>query len=737
MGDAVGRTSIVLSKTPISERMWRIKTNEADQPFSPAHMVAQQRAQGRAVKYVVQISTRPINKVAVAQAAAAAAAAAASGAAPPPPMLLGSGDVSDRSDFYAPATDLPVGCQFVHVVVDLDPAAFDPAQKLLDPRQRACPITASSIKRFVGIMRGIMEGIENDATKKPAAAASASSAAAAESSSSSAAAAASSPSLPLCVVLHDLYGFNLCGFLLVSFLVECYQLDVFSALNDVADSRPPGIFAPDLFQALVNRYYEPDEEAKAGAAEAARLSGAPGNKEVERLTCLPVMPELPEPEFAELPWFWSGLAAPAPIITVAPPEDSASSAAAPAAPAAEEPKRKIRKKPTPAPAPAAAASSSSAAAMTPAAASDAAWSAAAAAMAAASSAPKQPFAGFAPPAAAALPAAKKARVDGPQYSAPVAPAPSYPAAAAAAATSNRSRSPQPLFHVPAPSAPVSAAAATASSAAAAAPEFSASTLSQLIQRDHPFLQLVRAEKVSALQAALAQVMPAGSIAKYKAGGSGTDLNAMLRPPPLSLDTLRALHSGPASARAPYLLSWLPAHYACFLWVMRESVYLVFDHALFFLVPHLSFPKRKAPAERINNTLLLGELIQDRVEGGAVQSRVLVTDLLVMSQTLLLPMMGLEQRLATLDTELLQPLKLSAPSPPSQLHVRAKLMFPLAKLDSVLHMSVPHTFLGIELRMSGKDKDAAKSRGFQFVWKRDQPAGVSVADLMMLAAPAKK
>ena len=735
MGSSIGRTSIVLSKTPISERMWRVKP---DQAFRPEDMVAQQRAQGRHVKYIVQVSSRPVNKAAVAQHAASVAQAAASGAPPPPPMLLGNGDVSDRSDFYNPATDLPTSCQFLHVVVDLDPAAFDPAQKLLDPRQRACPVTASSVKRFVGIMRGIMDGVDNEAAKSTNNGAAAPSAAAAAASSSSSAAAASSSLVP-CVVLHDLYGFNLCGFLLVSFLVECYQLDVFSAINDVADSRPPGIFAPDLFQALVNRYFEPDDEAKAGAAEAARLSGAPGNKEVERLTCLPVMPELPEPDFAELPWFWSGLAAPAPIITVAPAENSSSSSAAAAAPVSEEPKRKIRKKATPAapPAAAAASSSSSAAAITPAAASDAAWSAAAAATSAASAAPRQPFAGFAPP-AASLPAAKKPRVDGPQYSAPVAPAPSFVAhPGAAAASSNRSRSPQPLFHVPAvaPPAPAAAAASSsASSSSAVGPEFSASTLSQLIQRDHPFLQLVRADKVPALQAALAGVMPAAAVAKYKAG---SDLNSLLRPPSLSLDTLRALHSGPASSRAPYLLSWLPAHYPCFVWVMRESVYLVFDHALFFLVPLLSFPKRKAPAERINNTLMLGELIQDRVDGGVVQSRVLLTDLLVMSQTLLLPMMGLEQRLATLDTELLQPLKLSAPSPPSQLHVRAKLMFPLAKLESVMHMSVPHTLMGIELRMSGKDKDAAKSRGFQFVWKKDNTAGVSVADLMALAAPAKK
>ena len=111
---------------------------------------------------------------------------------------------------------------------------------------------------------------------------------------------------------------------------------------------------------------------------------------------------------------------------------------------------------------------------------------------------------------------------------------------------------------------------------------------------------------------------------------------------------------------------------------------------------------------------------------SLQSRFLVTDLLVMSQTLLLTLMPLEQRLSTLEAEIIQPLKLmlaspaaaaAAPIPHPLLHIRAKPHSPLAKIDSVLHMKVPHVHEGITVRMSGKDKDAAKSAGYQFVWRK--------------------
>jgi len=264
-----------------------------------------------------------------------------------------------------------------------------------------------------------------------------------------------------------------------------------------------------------------------------------------------------------------------------------------------------------------------------------------------------------------------------------------------------------------------------------------------VLREHAFLVPVGADKVASLQSTLTQLMPPASVAKYKPATGGSDVFAFLQSPPVTAQVLQHVTSAPASARAPYLLSWLPQHFPCLLLILRDSVYAVFGPSadLWFLVPNLSFPKRKAPADRVNNTLLLGELIRDIVHGPAagappvVQSRLLVTDLLIMSQTLLLTLMPLEQRLTTMDAELIQPLKALLATLPTaaqpELHIRGKAHFQLSKVESVLRMSVPHVHQGLTLRMSGKDKDAAKSVGFHFAWRKDAP-DVSEADLLKLA-----
>ena len=595
----VGRTRIVLAKTPISPTSWRL--TGYDQPFTPAAMIDMQRKQGRAVKYVVQVSARPLPTTTAVGAGQAAT------------LPLGSGAVSDRSEFYDPRTDLrsTTGhsgpCQFVHALVDLDPSAFDTAaQNKLDPRQRACPVTAASIERFVTLMRGVMAGVDSmerqEEQSKAASSSSAPAAAAAAASSSS-----SSASLSSCVVVHDLYGYNLCGFLVSCFLVEEYGSDVLSAVNDVADSRPPGLYSSVLFQALINRYFEPDSEALMGAAEAARASGAdPNDAAVQRLTCLPVIPPLPKPDWDKLDWTWSGL--PPPIPTATPlPVSSSSAAAAAAAAAPEEPKRKIRKKAAPPPASSAAA----AAAMTaPAAASSSAFSSAAAAAATAaaatSAASKRPFAGFAPPLEDH--AAKRAKPNGP------APIATFSAPGPAAAKPSGPRSPQPLFSVKQPSYPVPAAslpppAAAAngwsSAASSSSPSVSsasaAASLAAQLQRDHPFLVAARPDKAASLLGVLGQVFPAASMAKFKAGGSVADggYAAFLRPPPLTKEVLQLVHSAPVASKAPYLLSWLPQHYPCMMLLLREQVWLIFEHQLCFLVPNLHFPKRKSPQDNIN------------------------------------------------------------------------------------------------------------------------------------------
>lgn len=585
VGTPIGRTRLILCKAPLSTTRFNVPASRA---FTPAMLVQQQRDLGRQIKYVVQVSVRP--------GAASGAGAAAEEC------------VSDRSEFYDATVELrPHGCQFVHVQVELDPEASAPGVSSLDPRARPCPISARSIEQFVRVLRGIMaatEAAEEHERKKAAAAAAGSSAAAAAASS-----APSAAPLPAYVAVHDLYGYNLCGFLLTCFLCEEYGMDIGQAVGDVGDSRPPGIYVAALLQSLLARYNDPDEEALAGGMLAAAASGAPGNVHIARLTCIPLIPELPRPDWHQLPWTWSGTqvqstsSAPAASASVANgPSDPAAAAAALAAPG-EEFKRKIRKKAAPAVAPAPSISAS------PLPSAVAPPSSAAGAAAAAAAAPKRPFAEFAPP--ADDPANKRAKV--------AAPSP-IPAAAAAASSGPRSpqprfavqppapRSPQPLFHVqPSAPAPLAAAASSSSSSSngAAAAAASASDLVAQLKRDHPFLVPVRADKLPSLQAVLAQMFPAATAAKFKAGGSG-DAYAFLRPPALTGDVLKQMQQGPASSRAPFMLSWLPHHLPCLMLLLREHVYLIFDQHNWCLVPHMHFPKRKTPQDNVNKS---GKLTQ--------------------------------------------------------------------------------------------------------------------------------
>jgi hypothetical protein len=664
----VGKTRLLLMKSPLSRLKWNVR---AAHSFTPQQMLQQQRKEGRRIKYLIQVGVKSATQE------------------------------SDRAVFVDPKELQSDGCTYLQYHVDLNPAASTSEAAALDPRARPFPITETSVTKFVTLLSGLLTASEAEEEK--------------ESKESHGAAAAASSSLPSYIAVCDVYGYNLCGMLLCCFLVDSYGLDVKDALSDIGDARPPGIYVSSLLQALLSRSYEPTEEEMAGGMQAAVASGHAGNRAIARLTCIPLVPQLPKPDWHQLSWTWNGNAT---LSAVAAPlaltgangkplsTEEIAMAAAASAPAGEEFKRKVRKK-----AVTAIASSSTAAAA-------AAAAAPTAAPTAASSSPSG-VSRF-PSVGSESPAAKRAKVE----TSVAAPS---PAASAAAVSSNgsRSRSPQPIFHVTA------AAAASSSSNGAAASSLpdaiSPDQLAAQIQRlrsEHSFLQLVSEERLPPLQAALAQLMPSASVSKFKLHTSS--VWNFLHPPLLTAAVLQQVLHAPPASRAPYLLSWLPQHMPCLLLILRESVYAVFHEQLFFLVPHLRFPKRKAPHEFVNNTLLLGELIVDSAPASSgalsLQSRFLVTDLLIMSQTMLLSLMGLEQRLSTAENELIAPYKsmlaAAAPgSPHSQLHVRVKPFSPLNKLESVLHMQVPHVHEGIVLRMSGKDKEAARSAGYQFVWRK--------------------
>lgn len=143
-----------------------------------------------------------------------------------------------------------------------------------------------------------------------------------------------------------------------------------------------------------------------------------------------------------------------------------------------------------------------------------------------------------------------------------------------------------------------------------------------------------------------------------------------------------------------------------------------------------------------STLLLGELVLDPSvspsgESGPPQSRFLATDLLVMSQTVLPSMMPLDQRLRTVDAELIGPLKQlrdhtarTQPHVGIDLHVRAKMLFPLAKVESAMRLKVAHGHEGIVVQMNGKQD--TQQPGYKFVYRKADPQGISEEQILQLA-----
>lgn len=676
MGEPIAATNIIIGKAPIAHKPTSKST------FTPEDAIQQQKEQGRRVAFMVEVSVRP------------AAASASSSSSPLP-------HTRDDSDYYDPRVDLqPLCVKFVHFIVDLAP--IQAAQTAsTDPTLAPCPIQHETIKKFVALMRGLVAQTEIEEAKGKAG--NTNEAATAASSSSS----TPPPSLPSFLYLHDLYGFNLVGFLVACYLIEECGMDVMSAANDVADSRPPGIYISALFQALVNRYM-PSELDSTGDAPP-----------------LPVIPDLPRPDFHQLPWTWNPAAA-APKST---PTSSANTGEAEQQANAEVPgetfKRKARKKPTPA-------------------------------------APVAIIADTPPPAAAAY------------SSSSVAPSsssiPSLPSS-----VSGTKRALDGGFDDGAPKRPK--VASNTINAPPANNTHVHAVDTNAILRDHPFLVPLQAGQCDKLTPVLTSLLPFADCAALKCG---RDIWSLLRPPAITPPILQRIINAATTTTPPppYSLSWMPRHTPCFMLLQRADVYIICGEKEWFHVPQMHFPKRKAPTENVNksvsrsysaacsgagrirrlflrsvrvpsmcascvlpfsspfSTLLLGDLIVDPSPDGSFQSRYLATDLLVMSQTVLPKLMPLEQRLHTLDVELIQPLKqlTARTNRTPQLHIRCKMFFPCAKVESVWHMSVGHGNLGLVWQFNRPTNETNRNanEGYKLVCRKEDMQGVEYAQIVKLA-----
>jgi len=674
------------------------------------------------VKAVVEVSVR---RAAVTREAASASATSSL------PRLVTHSNCYDASEWRA------LDIQSVHCVLDVHLSTVNNASNT-EPTSAPCPLSEAGIQAAIQLITSLVahaeeeerqdeerreeeeQRLQKEAEKKKTDA----DAAAADSTVARQIPPPTLPPVPQrCILLHDVYGFNLSGFIACCYLIESCGMDVTSAVNAVADARPPGIYSRQLLQALMNRYWKL-EQAEATAA------GDEEEGEQMQPQPTPIIPPLPMPEWHQLPWtatvrhhlpkldkdptetpIQNGVQhqQQTPTTTtdsaMAAAMDAASSAAAAVSAASEEApvKRKVRKRPGAT----AAAAPPTIAGSTPATASPA----------------------VSPP-VAQLPAVdmrdgidnrvKRARID-------------Y---ANSTASSDRPRSPQPILQ------------ATTATPTYTAPTTPSIDVAQL-RRDHPFLVPMNQTQIDRLTATLHTLLPSVSVSALKAPA---DIWSFLSPPsltPAHLSTVRHAISSAANSSTPppYVVSWLPQHYSCFLLIMREAVHVIFGPQNWFIIPGMRFPKRKAQHENVNNTLLLGELILDPAPSPSPSSssspsfisRFLVCDLLVMSQTVLAQSPTrhrLDQRLQTMEHELIQPLKASQQT--LQMHVRVKQMLGLHKIEAAMRMQVPHKHLGIVLQRSGHAEETINAP-YRINYLKNAKDKVNENELLQLAQlqPAKR
>lgn len=489
VGCPIASTNLLLCKAPLSETRYKVAPKFA---FTPKQLIEGEAALGRRVAFIVEVSVRTEAD-----------------------RSSGVGPTIETSQFYDPITELqPHGVRFVHSKIDL--TTTPPASSTSDPTQIPCPITDESIQRFVQLIRGLVAATDREtAQQKKKMEEPKDNAPAASSTSSS----VSTASLQPYIYIHDIYGYNLVGFLVACYLVEECGMDVITAVNDVADSRPPGIYISSLFQSLVNRYF-PGEQA----------SCAP-----EDVQPIPIIPDLPRPDFHQLPW--TGIAAKPATATATNGVGGDEKANETDGVPGETFKRKARKKPTPAPAPVPILSSTAPASMI--------------------STPAPPTSLSS---AVASVAGVKRSLDG-----------------GVDDSSTKRTKLEPS------SKPSLALIST----------FDAASL----RRDHPFLIALRPIQVEKLTPILTSLLPQSDITALRAGANIWSL--LTPPPLTSTILSHMLNTSSPGHLPPYSLSWIPRHVPCFMLLQRTDVYLIFSPTDWFQVPQLYFPKRKAPNECVN------------------------------------------------------------------------------------------------------------------------------------------
>jgi len=188
---------------------------------------------------------------------------------------------------------------------------------------------------------------------------------------------------------------------------------------------------------------------------------------------------------------------------------------------------------------------------------------------------------------------------------------------------------------------------------------------------------------------------------------------------------------------PYLVSWKADGTRYMSVVMLDGCYFVDRDFRIAKIPNLIFPKREALDQKLDKTLIEGELVVDIIEGKK-RPRYLMYDLISLNGTKLAER-PYHERLKLLEEQVYQPRELAKPSRPEfqkePFGIRPKPFYPLHEFEKVQNMrkTLPHPSDGLILApanspyVPGRDQKLLK-------WK---PANENTVDFLAKVETVRK
>ena len=134
----------------------------------------------------------------------------------------------------------------------------------------------------------------------------------------------------------------------------------------------------------------------------------------------------------------------------------------------------------------------------------------------------------------------------------------------------------------------------------------------------------------------------------------------------------------------YLVTWKAVSRRCLMMILHEGVFLVDRDLGVHHLPNMLFPRRKAPQERLDRTLLDGEIVIDMDQNKAIP-RFLVFDIVRIEDHPVGRNLSLDKRLMTIQVDIIEPRRALAQTHDfgkEPLRIRQKMYFPLRSMPQV-------------------------------------------------------